>query len=91
MRKIDFFIARLQSAGYLSRMTTFEHATRSTHLTMISNMEAKTVQFIHALGFTCAAADCSVAQSKGLKAKAIKKADRKKWEVAAQSAGFTII
>ena len=72
-------------------MSTFEHAARSTHFAMITDINAKTVQFIHALGFTCASADCTVAQSKGLKAKAIKRADRKKWEVAAKSAGFVIL
>ena len=58
---------------------------------MITDMTAKTVKFINALGYTCAMADCSAAEVKGLRAKAIKKADRTKWAQAAKGAGFTVI
>jgi hypothetical protein len=36
-------------------------------------------------------ADCSAAEVKGLRAKAIKKADRTKWTQAAKDAGFAVI
>ena len=72
-------------------MTNAAHATKSTHCAMITDMAAKTVTFINALGYTCAMADCSVAEVKGLRAKAIKKTDRTRWAQAAKAAGFTVI
>jgi hypothetical protein len=77
--------------GHSLRMSNAAHATKSTHCAMITDMTAKTVTFINALGYTCAMADCSAAEVKGLRAKAIKKADRTKWTQAAKDAGFAVI
>jgi hypothetical protein len=72
-------------------MTNAAHTTKSTYCAMITDMTAKTVTFINALGYSSAMAECSGAEVKGLRAKAIKKAGRTKWAQAAKDAGFTVI
>ena len=72
-------------------MTASQFATRSTYFAMITDTVDKTVRFENALNFTCAMADCTMAQNKGLKTKAIRKADSAKWKAAAQQAGFSVI
>ena len=72
-------------------MTASQFAAKTTHFAMVTDMASKTVKFISALGYTGAMAECTMAECNGYKAKAIKKADKSKWENAAKSARFTVI
>lgn len=72
-------------------MTTAQFLSKTTYCAMIADREARSVRFVNALGFTCAAAECSKAQFTGLQAKVIKKSERARWADAASRAGFSVV
>ena len=79
------------NANQNNTMTASQFAAKSTYYAMVTDMASKTVKFINAMGYSCAMAECTMAECNGYKAKAIKKADKSKWENAAKSAGFSIV
>jgi len=72
-------------------MTASQFAAKTTYYAMVTDMASKTVKFINAMGYSCAMAECTMAECNGYKAKAIKKADKMKWANAAKSVGFTVV